>query len=193
VSAIRPEALFIGIYRYSRAEVIWVATKLGALGKIGVIAALLLASSGVGYYYAVYSPVRDAQQNEQRLAVALHAYGRQRADVARAVAEQQRKEQRLAADKAAADGRYEACLTGANANHETAWSEACKRLADQAVQDRGNCLANKKLPQGYCGAAYRVRDASPNCSLPLNVATRIDSDLAVARNQCRQQRDVALQ
>jgi len=138
-------------------------------------------------------PTRDAQQNEQHLAEALHAYGRQRVDVARAVAEQQQKERRLAADKVAAESRYETCRTAARANHDAAWSAACKRLADQAAEDRGNCLANKKLPQGYCNAAYRSRDASPRCTLPANVATTIDGNLTIARNRCRQQRNAALQ
>jgi hypothetical protein len=169
------------------------ATKLNALLKVSLIAALLLASSGAGYYYAVYLPVRDAQQNEQRLAEALHAYGRHRAESVRAVAAQQRKEQSRAADKAAAESRYETCVSGASATHDAAWSAACQRLADQALEDRGNCLANKKLPQGYCGAAYRSRDSSPHCILPADVATAIDGNLTLARNQCRQQRNAALQ
>lgn len=168
------------------------ATTLNPLLKISLIAALLLALSGAGYYSAVYLPVRDAQQNEQRLVEALHVHGRQRAEAARAVAEQQHKEQRQAAEKAA-ESRYETCLTGASANRDAAWSEACKRLAERALEDRGNCLANKKLPQGYCGAAYRARDASPHCILPGNVATTIDGNLTLARNQCRQQRNAALQ
>ena len=169
------------------------ATKLNALLKISLVTALLLASSGTGYYYAVYLPARDAQRNEQRLAESLHAYGRHRAEAARAVAEQRHKEQRLAADKAAAESRYEACLTGASATHDAAWSEACKRLADQALEDRGNCLANKKLPQGYCSAAYRARDASPHCVLPAKISTGLDGDLSLARRRCLQQRDAALQ
>jgi hypothetical protein len=169
------------------------ATKLNALLKISLVAALLLAASGVGYYYAVYLPARDGQQDEQRLAEALHAYGRHRADAARAVAERQQKEQRLAADRAAAESRYETCLSGASVNHDAAWSAACKHLADQAAEDRGNCLANKKLPQGYCSAAYRTRDASPHCVLPADVATSIDGNLVLARNQCRQQRNATLQ
>jgi hypothetical protein len=169
------------------------ATKLNTLLKLSLIAALLLASSGVGYYYAVYLPARDTQKNEQRLAEALHAYGRQRAEAARAVAAQQQKEQRRAADKEAAESRYETCLSGASANRDAAWSEACKRLADQALEDRGNCLANKKLPQGYCGAAYRSRDASPHCMLPADIAAAIDGNLTLAHKQCRQQRNAALQ
>ena len=161
--------------------------------KLSVIAALLLASYCVGYYYAVYLPARDAQHNEQHLAEALHAYGRQRAEAVGTVAQQKLAEQRLAADKAAAESRYKACLTSAGADHDASWSEACKRLADQAVEDRGNCLANKKLPQGYCSAAYRVRDASPHCILPADIATALDGDLTVARNQCLQQRNAALQ
>ena len=140
------------------------ATKINLLLKISLIAALLLASAGAGYYYAVYLPARDTQQSEQRLAEALHVYGRHRADAARALAERQHTEQRLAPDKAAAESRYETCLSGASATRDAAWSDACQRLADQALEDRGNCLANKKLPQGYCSAAYRTHDASPTAS-----------------------------
>jgi hypothetical protein len=170
-----------------------VATKLDTLLKLSVIAALLFGSSAAGYYYAVYLPERDAQRDQLRLAEALHAYGRQRADVAVAAAEQQQQEQRRAAGKAAAEARYAACLTAASANRDAAWAEACKRLADQAVQNRGDCLANTKLPQGYCNAVYRPRDASAHCILPLKIVTSLDGGLTTARSQCLQQRDAALQ
>ena len=167
--------------------------RLDTVLKLSVIAALLLASSAVGYYYAVYLPQRDAERAQQRLADELAAYARQRAAAERERAEQQQREQRQAADRAAAEGRYATCLTGASATHDASWSEACKRLADQAVQDRNNCLANKKLSPGYCDAVYRARDGSPHCILPLEVATALDGDLTLARNRCLQQRNAALQ
>ena len=169
------------------------AAKLDTLLKLSVIASLLLAASGVGYYYAVYLPRRDAQRDEARVAEQLRAYARQRAEAARALAERRQLEERRTAAKAAAEGRYETCLTSASATRDASWSAACKSLADQAEQDRTGCLANTNLPKGYCDAVYQARDASPHCVLPAKISTGLDGDLTLARRRCLQQRDAALQ
>ena len=54
------------------------------------------------------------------------------------------------ATKAAADIGYQACVSGAAAIHDTAWTAECKRLADQTEQDRANCLSKLNLPSAYC-------------------------------------------
>lgn len=170
------------------------ATRLHSLLKLAVIVPLLLAASGGDYYYAAASlPGRGAQPDDERRAERLRIYGRQRAEAVRVLAERQQAQERRATDKAAVDGRYETCLTGATTTHDASWDAACKRLADQAEQDRADCLANTKLPQGYCAAAYRARDASPHCVLPVKVSAVLDSDLTHARDQCLQQRNAALQ
>jgi len=170
-----------------------VAIKLDTLLKLSVIASLFVASSGVAYYYAVYLPARDAQRDEERLAEDLRSDALHRAEAARALAEQQQSAERRAADKAAADDRYATCLTSASTSHDDAWSAACKRLADQAEQDRTGCFASTKLPRGYCDAVYKTRDASPHCALPVKVSTGLDGDLTLARKRCLQQRNAILQ
>lgn len=169
------------------------AGKLDTVLKLSVIASLLIAASGVGYYYAVYLPGRDAQRDEERLAEQLRIYAQQRAEAARALVEQQQLAEHRTADKAAAEDHYATCLSGATATHDASWSAACKSLADQVEQNRTNCLANTKLPKGYCDAVYRARDASPHCVLPVKISTGLDGDLTRARERCLQQRNAALQ
>jgi hypothetical protein len=92
-----------------------------------------------------------------------------------------------------AEGRYQTCLVRAGASHDSSWSSQCKSLADQAVASHTACLANGKLSSSYCDAAYRSRDGSPNCSLPVKVSTGLDGDLTAARQRCLRERDAALQ
>jgi hypothetical protein len=46
--------------------------------------------------------------------------------------EQRALEERQAAEKAASQVRYQACLSGANNNYEALWAAACKRLGEQS-------------------------------------------------------------
>ncbi len=131
--------------------------KIGALLRLGVIAALLAAFAG-GYKLSF------AQQQDQ---------------------------QPVPAAKAAAEVRYQACVSGAAATHDAAWAAECKRLADQTEQDRANCLSKLNLPKAYCDASYAARDASANCTLPDQIASVLDAALEQARYRCVREREGA--
>jgi hypothetical protein len=88
------------------------------------------------------------------------------------------------AARAAAENSLQACLNSAAAIHNQAHAAACKHRADQTQKDHDDCLHKLKLPPAYCDASYSARDASPNCTLPDQVATFIDAALAQARNHC---------
>ena len=176
------------------------AAKIDALLKLSVIASLLLASSGVGYYYGIYLPGRDAQLDEERVLQKVRAYADKRAEQERLASEQREFEQRQAAakvasekEKAVAEVRYQTCLKDASFTRDASWAGECKRLADKALQDHADCLTKSNLSQGYCDTAYRSRDASANCTLPVTVATALDGDLNKARNRCLQERKAALE
>ena len=169
------------------------AARIDILLKLSTVVALLIAASAIGYYYGFYLPNRDAQRHTEHVSQQLLAYGQMRVEETRLAAEQQQAERRKTADHAAAEGRYRTCLARAAAAHETSWSAQCKHLADEIAQDRAGCLANAKLPSGYCNASYRPRDASPNCILPLDISSDLDGDLALARRRCLQERNAALQ
>ena len=166
---------------------------INALLKLSVIAALLVASSGVAYYYAVYLPRRDAQLEQERAFAQARAVDEKRARLQQLAFEQKQSEQHQAEMKAGAETRYQTCVDGAGSAHDTTWAAECKRLAEKAQQDHADCLAKSKLSQQYCDTAYRSRDGSSNCSLPLKVATELDGGLIKARNRCAQERKAALQ
>ena len=170
-----------------------VASKIDAVLKLSVVAALLLASSGIAYYYAVYLPGRDARLELERLLAETQAYAQKRAEEQRLRAEHEQLQQRQAEAKAGADANYQTCLDRASATHDTSWAQACKRLSDQALEEHSDCLAKSKLSQVYCDASYRTRDASAHCTLPVGVATELDGNLTMARNRCKQERNAALQ
>ena len=169
------------------------AARIDALFKLSVIVALLLAASGVGYYYGVYLPRRDAQLDQERALEQARTEAERLATRERLAAEQKQSAQRQAEAKAGAESRYQACLDTASMTHDTSWAVECKRLAEKAQQDHDDCLAKSKLSLEYCNTAYRMRDGSPNCTLPLKVATDLDGGLTKARNRCAQERKAALQ
>jgi hypothetical protein len=169
------------------------AAGINALLKLGIIAALLVASSCVAYYYAVYLPGRDARLQQERVLAQARATEEKRAKQDQQAVEQKQAEQHQAEAKAGAETRYATCVDAAGAAHDATWAAECKRLADKAQQDHADCLAKSKLSQQYCDTAYRSRDGSSNCSLPLKVATELDGGLIKARNRCAQERKAALQ
>jgi hypothetical protein len=169
------------------------AAGINALLKLSIVAALLTASSGVAYYYAVYLPRRDARLDEERAIEQVRAVDEKRARQDKLAFEQKQAEQRQADTKAGAETRYQTCVEAAGAAHEATWAAECKRLAEKAQQDHAACLAKAKLSQQYCDTAYRSRDDASNCTLPLKVATELDGGLIKARNRCAQERKAALQ
>jgi hypothetical protein len=166
---------------------------INALLKMSIIASLLIGSSGVGYYYAIYLPRRDVQLDEQHAQERARIAAEKRARQERFAAEQKESEQRQAAAKAGADTRYQSCVKTATASHDSSWAAECKHLAEKAKADHDECLTKSKLSRGYCDAAYRNRDNSPNCTLPQKIATDLDGDLNTARNRCQRERKAALQ
>ena len=169
------------------------AAKINALLKLSIIAALLVASSGVAYYYAVYLPRRDVRLEQERAFAQARAVEEKHAKQQQLAFEQKQAQQHQAEVKAGADTRYQTCVDAASAAHDTTWAAECKRLAAKAQQDHAGCLAKAKLSQQYCDTAYRSRDGSSNCTLPLKVATELDGGLIRARNRCAQERNAALQ
>src|SRR5882757_2319247 len=91
--------------------------------KVTMAAAVVTASAGVGHYYAIYLPQRDADLDAQRALDAEYA--------SRLQAEQ---EMRTAAEKLVAEKlkqqisvRYQSCLRLATASYATTWEGNCTR------------------------------------------------------------------
>jgi hypothetical protein len=169
------------------------AAKIDALFKLGIVVSLLIASSGVAYYYVLYLPGRDARIEQAGASGRLLAYGQMRAKQERFVVERRQADQHQAVERAQASVRYETCLDSARVRHDAAWAATCKRLAERALRDHADCLTKSNLSQIYCDAAYRTRDGSANCTLPVEEATDLDGGLNAARNRCVRERNAALQ
>jgi hypothetical protein len=161
-----------------------------AIFTLGVIASLLVAAAGTGYYYGVYVPDRErereaAQQLDQARADAAWRAAR--------LAAEHEAQRRLASQQGAAETTYQACLGSAGAAHESSWAAQCQRLADESARDRADCLSKLNLSKAYCEASYPARDGSAHCALPDALATVIDAALARSRNRCLREREAAAQ
>jgi hypothetical protein len=167
-----------------------VAGRFGAVLKFGILVAVL-ASSGIGFYYAVYVPRRDAALESERIAEEVRAEAERRTAQQRLLARQAAAAQRLADAEAAAQTRYQACLASAGAAHDASWAGECKQIADKTRQDHDNCSTKLHLPASYCDSAYVAGDDSPNCTLPTEIATVLDAALQRARNQCQRDNQAA--
>jgi hypothetical protein len=76
--------------------------------KLSIVASVLLASCGVGYYYLAYLAQRDAQFQPQRVLESFRAAAEKRAERAEqelSLFEQNVSEQRAAEQKVAEDGK----------------------------------------------------------------------------------------
>ena len=133
-----------------------------ALLRLGVIASVALASSGAGYYRAIYVPERDAALAQQRVEDETRAYAQVRAAQVRRASSWSNGAPRARGGEPLSD------LPGAS------------------------CLAKSNMPQGYCAAVYRTRDGSPDCMLPVAIAADLDGGLTIARNRCQREREAAV-
>jgi hypothetical protein len=138
------------------------AGKIDALVKLSIVASVLLASSGIAYYYAVYLPERDA-----------------RIDADKAAVEQHRSEEQLAAQIA-----YDGCIRKAQEVHNSVWASSCRRIAEDDPKKHASCIATG-LAKQTCDAMYS-HDASPNCALPSGTAQNLEASLNKARDRCLQ-------
>ncbi len=169
------------------------AARIDTFLKVSVIAAVLLAASGVAYYYAVYLPRRDAARANAEMLEQARSAAAKRAEQERLLAQQQEVEKHQAQAQAAAQVRYRSCLKDAAATRAASQAAQCQAIVDKASADRDNCLNALKLPKAYCESAYAIRDGSPNCTLPTAVASVFDADLERARNRCLQESKAAAQ
>ena len=165
--------------------------RIHALLRLGIIASVALASSGAGYYRAIYVPERDAALVQQRVEDETRAYAQVRAAQLRHEAEQHELEQRRATAKVAAESRYQTCLSGAGVTHDTSWAAECKRITDK-VSSRASRLAESNMPQGHSPRSTESATDPPDCTLPVAIAADLDGGLTIARNRCQREREAAV-
>jgi hypothetical protein len=82
------------------------AGKIDAILKLSVVAAVLLASSSVGYYYLVHLPHRDAQFEPEQVLESLRTAEQRRAEQEQLLFEQKVSEQRAVEQKVVESGKH---------------------------------------------------------------------------------------
>jgi hypothetical protein len=175
------------------------ARKTEAILKLSVVAAVLLASSSVGYYYLVHLPHRDAQFEPERVLESLRTAEQRRAEQEQLLFEQKVSEQRAGEQKVVEErqalekaNRYQACLSRAIDNYNASRLAACNRPREKIVKDRDDCI-KLGFSEKVCAMAHVVREASPNCPLPRAVALALDADVEKARDRCLEEDRLGLQ
>jgi hypothetical protein len=175
------------------------AGKIEAILKLSVVAAVLLASSSVGYYYLVHLPHRDAQFEPERVLERLRAVAQARAEQEQLLFKQQASERRATEQQAAEErqilekgNRYQACLSRAFDNYNASRLAACNQTREKIIKDRDNCI-QLGFSEKVCAMAHVVREASPNCPLPRAVAPALDADVEKARDRCQEEDSLGLQ
>jgi len=169
------------------------ATKNNAILKLSIVASVLLASSGVGYYYWVYLPQREVQFEPQRVLERFRAAAEKRAERAEQelslfeqnVSEQRAAEQKVAEERQALEkaNRYQACLSRATDSYNTSRLAACNRPRDKIIKDQDDCF-KLGFSRNVCAMAHVIPEASPNCRLPRTVALALDAGIEIARDRC---------
>ena len=158
-----------------------------------IVASVLLASCGVGYYYLVYLPQRDFQFEPQRVLERFQAAAEKRAEHAeqelslfeqklseRRAAEQKVAEERRALEKA---NRYQACLSRAADSYNISRLAACNRTREKIIKDQDDCF-KLGFSRNVCAMAHVIPEASPSCTLPRTVRLALDADVEKARHRC---------
>jgi hypothetical protein len=162
------------------------AGKLDAFLKLSIIASVLLASSSVAYYYAVYLPDRDA-----RIDAATAAAEQRRAEE-KTAAEQRRAEEKAAAEERRSEEqtdaqmRYNRCLGKAEDVYNSAWASNCSSRGKEAQQKHDRCIADPRNDKELCDQHYQLLDASANCALPRTLASDLEASLNKERERCLQ-------
>ena len=186
------------------------AGKLDTFLKLSIIVSVLMASASVGYYYLVYLPRRDAQldfqhQLERKGDEAEKRQERARAEAERSALREQvlkELEARQAAEKAAAQERYQDCLRLARSDYEATWAASCKEFGDIFRKSRNDCIKEHKITAGdmkkskqECGSWDQsiAEYSSSTCNLPRPRGTDIAASHEKARDRCLQENKAGLQ
>ena len=169
------------------------AAKNNAILKISIVASVLLASSGVGYYYLVYLPQREVQFEPQRVLERFRAAAEKRAERAEQelslfeqnVSEQRAAEQKVAEERQALEkaNRYQACLSRATDSYNPSRLAACNRPREKIIKDQDDCV-KMGFSRNVCAMAHVIPEPSPNCTLPKTVALALDAGVEIARDRC---------
>lgn len=147
-----------------------------AILKLCAALGLLIAGSGVGYYYGIFLPNHAEVQAERRRSEAAAAEQARRDAEARVLAEQSRRQQ-------AAKVEYQDCLNFAELDYKNRWAASCRTMHRRDVAEFEDCLDNFFSTEQSCRRRHPIRPER-GCALPSRLAVTLAEDRDRAREQC---------
>jgi hypothetical protein len=90
-----------------------------------------------------------------------------------------------AAGKADAQARYHSCVSSVETNYSGSWANACSDLEVQSSRQRNDCMA-RDLGWDVC-SMITILDGSPDCKLPVSLASELNAVLEKDRDRCLQE------
>src|SRR5262249_34840469 len=147
--------------------------KIDAFLKLSIVAAVLLASSSVAYYYVIYLPDRDARIDAANVAAELHRAEEKTAAEQRRIDEKAAAEDRRSEDQQNAQRRYDRCLRAAENGYNSNWAASCGSKRQEAEQNRAHCVANHPDDKKGCAEGNPIPDAA-DCTLPRTLANDLE-------------------
>lgn len=140
--------------------------------KLAIAAAILTVALSVGYYFVVYIPKRDAD-NQARAAAAQSAQAAQQA---------QRDAQARQTQTARRDA-YNSCIADASAVYAANWESSCRTQSDERAEQYQSCISGGLYNIQQCLSMYPALPPS-NCTLPAAVGNRWDQLLKTDKDKC---------
>jgi hypothetical protein len=95
-----------------------------------------------------------------------------------------------AAGKADAQARYHSCVSSVETDYGDSWATACKRVEAQSWSERNDCIA-RAMRWDVC-STITIHDGSPDCALPVSIASELNAGLERRRDRCLQEVNAGL-
>jgi hypothetical protein len=150
--------------------------RASAILKLAFAVAVLIAGSGIGYYYGIFLPGHIKAQEAARQADADEAEKARRAAEARIAAEAAKRQQ-------AARVEYQDCLNFAELRYKNRWATSCRAMHRSDVDDFEDCLDDFFSTEESCRRRHPIRPER-SCALPSQVAASLTDDRDRAKDQC---------
>lgn len=143
-----------------------------AILKICIALGVLLAGSGIGFYYGIFLPSQEIRRQTQEITE------RQAASQARQHALAER-----AKIASAAQSEYESCMGFAEMAYKQRWSQSCQTLHDADQSAFEDCADNLFSTRAGCLAKHPVRPAR-DCALPASMAGPLTQSRDKRKTEC---------
>lgn len=151
------------------------ASKADTVLKLSLAAAVLIAGSGVGWYYGVVLPRQAAREEAREGAEREAELSRQKA-AQRAEAEAKQRQE-------SAQLEYQDCLNFAELSYKERWTASCRAQHDADVAAFEDCADDLFATEEGCRARRPIRP-DRDCALPAQTAQSYSDAREQRKNEC---------